>query len=35
MKEFFDGPVPESGAHGMLAAFGPGFGAELVLLEWN
>jgi alkylresorcinol/alkylpyrone synthase len=35
LKEFLDGPPPGSGSNGMLAAFGPGFGAELVLLEWN
>ncbi len=35
MNEFLDAPAPESGSSGMLAAFGPGFGAELVLLEWN
>jgi alkylresorcinol/alkylpyrone synthase len=35
MQEFLDAPAPSSGSNGILAAFGPGFSAELVLLEWN
>ena len=29
-----DGPLPEPGTPGMMTAMGPGFCAELVLLEW-
>jgi alkylresorcinol/alkylpyrone synthase len=28
------GPTPEAGADGVLLAMGPGFCAELVLLQW-
>ena len=34
-KEFLDGPPPQSGERGLLAAFGPGFSVEMALLEWN
>lgn len=35
MKEFLAGPPPQSGEHGLLAAFGPGFSMEMCLLQWN
>jgi len=34
-KEFLAEPPPRRGEKGLLAAFGPGFSAELALLEWN
>jgi alkylresorcinol/alkylpyrone synthase len=33
LAETLRDPAPEAGARGLLAAFGPGFAAELVLLE--
>jgi alkylresorcinol/alkylpyrone synthase len=34
-RDFLDqGPLPEPGAKGLLAAFGPGFACEMLLLEW-
>ncbi|MGH9674125.1 MAG: type III polyketide synthase [Bryobacteraceae bacterium] len=35
LKEFLAQPPPEPGALGLLAAFGPGFSADMALLEWN
>jgi alkylresorcinol/alkylpyrone synthase len=35
MRQFLDQPAPPTGAHGLLAAFGPGFSTELALLQWN
>ncbi len=35
LKEFLAQPAPPSGSHGLLAAFGPGFSAEMALLQWN
>lgn len=35
MAEFLRQPQPTQGARGLLAAFGPGFSAELALLQWN
>lgn len=35
LKEFLESPPPEPGSRGMLAAFGPGFSMEMVLLQWN
>ena len=34
-KEFLAGPAPRPGERGLLAAFGPGFSTEMVLLEWS
>lgn len=35
MEEFLRQPPPAQGARGLLAAFGPGFSAEMALLQWN
>ena len=35
MREFLDQRTPASGQLGLLAAFGPGFSSEMLLLEWN
>jgi alkylresorcinol/alkylpyrone synthase len=35
MKEFLSRPPPNPGDKGLLAAFGPGFSTDMVLLEWN
>jgi alkylresorcinol/alkylpyrone synthase len=34
LHEWLERHAPPSGARGLLAAFGPGFSAELMLLEW-
>ncbi|MDP9394413.1 MAG: type III polyketide synthase [Actinomycetota bacterium] len=34
LQRTLDGPVPQPGSAGVLLAMGPGFCAELVLLEW-
>jgi alkylresorcinol/alkylpyrone synthase len=35
LERVLRGPAPPLGAHGLLAAFGPGFSAELSLLRWQ
>lgn len=35
MQEFLARPRPNAGDKGLLAAFGPGFSTDMVLLEWN
>ncbi|MEO5922531.1 MAG: 3-oxoacyl-[acyl-carrier-protein] synthase III C-terminal domain-containing protein [Bryobacteraceae bacterium] len=35
MQDFLAQPPPPAGSRGLLAAFGPGFSMEMVLLEWN
>jgi alkylresorcinol/alkylpyrone synthase len=35
MKEFLARTPPNKGDKGLLAAFGPGFSTDMVLLEWN
>jgi alkylresorcinol/alkylpyrone synthase len=34
LADTMDGPAPEAGSYGVLLAMGPGFCAELVLLQW-
>ena len=34
LADTMDGPSPDAGAAGVLLAMGPGFCAELVLLQW-
>jgi alkylresorcinol/alkylpyrone synthase len=35
MREFLKRRTPAAGERGLLAAFGPGFSSEMLLLEWN
>jgi alkylresorcinol/alkylpyrone synthase len=35
LDELLRGPAPPVGSHGLLAAFGPGFSAEMSLLSWE
>jgi len=35
LKEFMDRAIPQPGDCGLMVAFGPGFGAEMILLRWG
>jgi alkylresorcinol/alkylpyrone synthase len=35
LHEWLSRRRPPSGAHGLMAAFGPGLSAELLLLRWS